>query len=1492
MKTHWMRRLEPANTMNKQNTLFRRRSGATRLLITRTALCLCVAPWLLYSGQVQAIPSPDLVINLSASVAQLLGLLSVVFGGFAMSSKKKAAKKRGRSSLGGKMLVTVGGVLLLGSLAGNVLQYTGSLDAKNQRLHTNLVRKSIENGQAVGDTSLKTLSFSEQLDHPQGITTDTLAEWLDQGVPLNIIDVRENEEFETGSIEGAAHLRYPDVLARSSLFPDNTKTLLLCYSGNRSSELCGELSEQGKECNFMMGGYEKWLTESRPLSSEVDLTKNDLRQLPDFKNKDLLLDTPDVHELVTNENARFLDVRYPNEFVKGHLPGAQNITMRALPSAALAERISALEDVPYIAACYDKRSCFYSQLIGLRLERAGLDFRGRYTVPHEYFVPKNTERAHVASWKTNQEQLTLASDIVTPMQNILNKLVDVSGHYAMALLLVVLLIRLVLLPLSLKAERDTRVQKSLAGRISDLKDELSEHPRALTEATMQLYKRYKIRPIVNMLASLFQLTLMLLFYSAVSKSSSGWDHAFLWFESASAPDPTLIMPVLASALFVGVLASQSPARTVRKALLFALGGVALLWLLQALGAAVNLYLSTSMAFLIAQSALFRVIGNTLDWDIAGADKTGSIDDTGLISLSQAHYLPESTGKKAARLGELIEAGYNVPDGFVFTSKITNRTRKHPDKPLLTRSENKRLTQLWKKLGTQVVAVRSSGANEDGADSSFAGVYESILNVDRKGLNDAVKEVYQSLCSERSAAYTQNSADNDAVVELDQGGVVVQKMVPAEYAGVMFTEHPATTGAMMVEMVTGLGEDLVSGNVTPDSFAYGKLTGELLQKESSDAPPPPIDIAPLLALGRELEALFEHPQDIEWAYAKGKFYLLQARDITRSISTGSSLKNLAESERGKLLANLLGQRKRLRRSEKIDPAEPVYVQSELSELLPRPTPFSSDFMERLWSAGGSTDLACQDLGIPYNVHHRSMPYINTVFGWTYVNKQEERRRLGKGPGALASFRLARHAEMTEQQFRDEFLPQFQTEMIERNAIAMERLTLTAATELLESWVDRFVENTYFAAERINISADFHMKSALDKLNKAKLEPARYLNDDQETVVSQAMTLLNRGTVSRESIDEFLMTFGHRAPLDYEFAEPRFNEDMSLVRQYIERSGLTPAAAANDATVAPDDKDQALPDGKVLAISVQRAQNFMRLKEEAKHYCLIELAQIRQLLLAIDRKCNLDGRIFQLHIDEVIQLSDTDKQHTLADVADQRFEASLAWKGLQLPASLSIQDLERIDMLTGTRPDSVEQSELSGKRVAGEQEVTGRVRVITDIDQIHTFKEGEILVARMTDPTWYPLFSQARGIVTEVGGWLSHAAIVAREYDLPAIVGVPGVCNRLNSGDVIRMTLSGDVEVLEERRDEHSTLRQLNASAESGADEAVSTATDGGAEKPQTIYELSARQLFRYQQSIERRALKERLGDRRGELRLDANGEAQRDRRLANRLANAEKMRKAS
>ena len=1122
------------------------------------------------SDHALAIPSPDIALNLSASVAQFLGVMSVVFAALAFMARKRASNTRQGWNVTGKLMLLIAGLMLLGSLAANVLQYTGSVDARNQRLQTNLLR------------------------------TDD------------------------------------------------------------------------------------------PLSADSPLATHTVVELPDFANKNVLLDTPEVHQLVDQHGAQFIDVRDADAFVSNHLPKAVHIPVNALSSARLSQRISTLRGGPYIAACYDKRSCFHSQVVGLQLQQAGLDFLGRYTVPHEYYIDAASGDGSLQERAQDPQALTLASYLLKPLRSVLDYLVDITGHYVPALISLVLLVHLLLLPLTIKAVRDARVQRALSKRITHLKEELSNHPRALSDATSQLHQRFGIHPVLGLLDTACRWSLLLLFAVAVSQHSMQWTQRFQWIESGATQDPLLILPALAAMLLVGFLMLTSPARTLLARLLFLAGGAALFWLLHERGAALSLFLLISLAALIMQSLLLDIVGKALGWDAAAPRKSGFVHNTGLIPLSHAHYLPEYTGNTAARLGQLIEAGYNVPDGFVFTSEITNKNRHAPDQPLLTRSQGRTLDTLWKNLATREVSVRRSGTNEKTADSPLADIEESFLAVSRNQLDEAVKTVYQSLCSERSALFSQSLQEGDIPILSDQGGVLVQKIIPAQYAGVLLTEHPNTTGAMMVQLTSGSGEALAGDQANIDTFAFGKLTCQLLQGAYGDNELPPLDIKPLLALGRELEAMFGQAQHIQWTYAKGSFYVLQTQDIGRSIGKGHDLKNLAERERGNLLQNLLGERKRLRRSEQMDPDEIVFEQGALSALLPRPTPLSAELMHRLWSAGGSTDLACQDLGIPYQVHFRSAPYLNTLFGWTYTNRLEKQRRLGKGVGALTSFRLIRDADEATAMFHDQFLPGFQEEMVERSAIAMERLTLEAATTLLANWIKRFVENTNRTAERINISAQVHVKTAKDKLAAANLNAAHYLHEHSDTVLNHAIPLLNAHDASAENIEAFLLMFGHRAPLDFELAEPRFNEDTNLMLQYFEHLAATKPSAF-------DEDLDALPDNKILATAVQRARQFVHLKEEARNYCLIELAQIRRLLLAIDAKCQLSGLIFHLQLNEVAQLANPAEHAQLLATARQRFEDAHIWEPLSLPATLSISDLERMDFLTGVRPDYLEQSDTGLERI---------------------------------------------------------------------------------------------------------------------------------------------------------------------------------------------------
>lgn len=1340
----------------------------TTTALARIALGLGVAS---LAGPAMAIPSPDLVLNLSASFAQVLGLLSVVFGGFAFSTARKGKGAKGQSKTW-RWLFRGCVALLLLSVIANVFQYTRGIDETNRRLQTNLIRPSVENGKGVGDTSLKTLSFSAQKTHPKGVTVEDFKRLQQSGGALNVIDVREPEEVEMGHIRGSWHKRYPDLLRDpADLMAGDRENVLICHSGNRSSELCETFSRKGIDCRFLVGGYEKWIAEGNPLVSNEARSADEIRQIAGYSNRDTLLDTPEVLDLVQNQQAVFVDVRYPGDFDLGHLPGALNMPIRKLPADALTQQLQRLPRVPIVAPCYDKRSCFFSLILGSRLSRLGYDYRGRYTVPHEFALPR-VQKEHVAAWQEAQRSRTLVGVVSKPLNTALGFFTDITGHLVAGIFLLVTLLRLAFLPLAAKAERDQQVQRSLAPELEQLKRKTAADPQRHSRAVMRKYRERGLTPVRNLIATVAQLVLFLVFFSVVNQAATMSTGGFLWASAAADLDPYYLLPVLVSALFAGFMLFSATRRGPLFTSLYAVAGALMLALTAHLNIAVNFYLLVNVTLMLGLSYCVRAhIAKHERDDSPAVPRTGAAP--GFVELKDAHRYA-ATGQKAIRLSQMMRADLPVPDGFVVTDEVLSRDAVEGSQNVLGLSpeEFKQLYRLWYGLGAERVAVRSSGLNEDGEKNSYAGVFESILEVERKNMLGALGEVRDSLRSRRATAYNGN--------EKEQGGALVMQMVDAQYAGVLFTEHPASTGHSLVELVSGLGDNLVSGKVTPKSFQFGRLSGRLHSEEQ-----PPVDLEPLLALGRKVEDLFGKPQDIEWAYSGGNFLLLQARDITTGVHLESGARGDRERERSKLLD--LAKGAALEKS--------VFVQNELSELLPRPTPFSASFMEQLWAIGGSADLACRALGIPYDVHEDSAPYVTTVFGALYVNRHEERTRLSRGPGAAAAFRLARSAESIEARFRDEFLPAFEREILMHEALDFQKLSARELLSLFDSWSERFITDIYLQAEIINIATDFYWKTASQKLESEGIDPALFLGKIPETVVHRAMQLLSVASRGAQYIEEFLDLFGHRAPYDYEFSEPRYAEAPELLTEQLARARhfVSSASAVGD-----------LPTDSMLRLAVGRAQRFQVLKEDAKHHCLRFLACIRRLLLEIDRKFELDGGVFQLTVPELRRLGDDGFAEHARHVVTKRVAQAEAWRQISLPSELSIIDLETLEMDSGVSASATE-GVLQGTRVAGTGEVVGRVHVIKDPKDMDSFERGEILVARLTDPTWFPLFPLAGGIVTEVGGWLSHAAIVAREFDLTAIVGVRGASECLKTGQIVRLKADGTIEEIEDKRAPNSPLR---------------------------------------------------------------------------------------
>ena len=261
------------------------------------------------------------------------------------------------------------------------------------------------------------------------------------------------------------------------------------------------------------------------------------------------------------------------------------------------------------------------------------------------------------------------------------------------------------------------------------------------------------------------------------------------------------------------------------------------------------------------------------------------------------------------------------------------------------------------------------------------------------------------------------------------------------------------------------------------------------------------------------------------------------------------------------------------------------------------------------------------------------------------------------------------------------------------------------------------------------------------------------------------------------------------LDYELAEPRYAEDLNTLTRMI--AGRVQAGRPAYQKTPALSKSQA----KIVDI----ARRFQTLKEDAKHHSLSEMAVLRRAVLTLDRRFGLDGRVFWLRFDELFTLSGSSAAQ-LRELANSRHEEALRLrKFASLPSMLTAHDLE-----AASAGDMNEMHAMSnvvrGTRVAGSAVVEGRARVISEEDAeignpMEGFRDGDIIVAAMINPAWLPYFSRAGGFVSEVGGWLSHPAILAREYDVAMIVGTEGI-GRIVDGSRLRLQLDGKIEVVEE------------------------------------------------------------------------------------------------
>jgi rifampicin phosphotransferase len=781
--------------------------------------------------------------------------------------------------------------------------------------------------------------------------------------------------------------------------------------------------------------------------------------------------------------------------------------------------------------------------------------------------------------------------------------------------------------------------------------------------------------------------------------------------------------------------------------------------------------------------------------------------------------PQLTGRKAATLARLRAAGLPVPEGFVLTVAAVERIPQAGG-PIPVDIREALSAALQEYTGGEL-AVRSSGVAEDLPGASFAGQYETVLGV--RGLDAlmaAVGVCRRSASSERVAAYRSESGTGEAGM-----AVLVQDLVPADASGVAFTANPVTGDPeTLVNAVIGIGERLVDGEATPDQWVIREAEPVLATATewAIDAQ----EAGQVADLAQRVAETLGGPQDIEWALAAGRLFLLQARPIT-ALPQRPELEPLPEGFWQKDVMHYPL------------PLTPFGASVYLPALAQSFEPLIERFGllaegAQLRSRGGEVYMRM----VPLGGKDRAAP-PRWVLWLASRLVPEMRRRERKARDALQSGAAAELIEHWNRHWRDAF---------RREAAALGAIDLSELDELellghldtVESFLNRGerVHMLLFGAyvlpvyDLVRVCEDLLGWTAAETLallsgtSAASSEPGRALDAlcaavadsaaAREVVSTGGADVLERlrqaAPDAATALESYLEQHGHRTlsydPGDVTLAE-RPELLMGLVRHRLAKPGMQrdPGGARDEAlrrvraalVDAPADARRRFEGALSAAESAypSREDNVIwtdNFPSALLRYTAVEIGHrlVQRAVLA-----HPEDAVF-LEADELRGALRRGRDELRELVARRRAERAwvIAHRGPRSYGTpTEIPDLRALPpALRHITSALLSYQELSQSPVPEKDGAivgvpgspgrhTGPVRVIYDESQFALLRPGDVLVCPVTSPAWSPLLAQAGAVVTEGGGVLAHAAVIAREYAIPAVLATGDATRSLRDGEIV-------------------------------------------------------------------------------------------------------------
>ncbi|HIK12372.1 MAG TPA: glycerol-3-phosphate acyltransferase [Oscillatoriaceae cyanobacterium M33_DOE_052] len=756
------------------------------------------------------------------------------------------------------------------------------------------------------------------------------------------------------------------------------------------------------------------------------------------------------------------------------------------------------------------------------------------------------------------------------------------------------------------------------------------------------------------------------------------------------------------------------------------------------------------------------------------------------------------GAKAATLSELKRSGYPVPPGWVL------RAGDDPQ-PLL---------ELLQPSGESPLVVRSSSLSEDLETASGAGQYASVLNVtSRDELMRAISHCFESYFRPAAQQYRRDRH----IPEASALALLIQIQIRGAFSGVAFSRDPLHQNpeAVIIEALPGDAAPVVSGQVTPERYRVTLENPPLIEGKGR-VPPEVLEEVAILA--RQLEQRGGGiPQDIEWSYDGQQLWLLQARPITTMLPiwtrriaaevipgfipplTWSINRPLTCGVWGSLFTLVLGKGARgldFEETATLHYSRAYFNASLLGQIFRRMglPPESLEFLTR-GAAFTKPPLASTLRSLPglLRLLRREL-YLERDFYYTY--------RYDLAP-ALAQLRATsppspsqpgRGASGEVEKGGETVSPEALLARVEQILVLLEKCTYYSILAPLSVALRQALLGV--ADEELDFSRNPEVaatRSLQEIVNAARLLlPALQdlrpdLGPGDSSQLFATLAEIPEGQMVFQEFDRFLLRYGYLSAAATDIAVPRWQEDLRYLRSLFAQMLFAPPPPS-----ATNENRRTVKSAKLSPPRVIPVQHRVNLKGRVAEIYSSLLAQLRWSFLALENLwlqsglLAAPGDIFYLELSEIRAIVASHVSELQGD--GDNFRKLIESRKQQLQTDAASEFLPPV--VYGQPPRHISTYQTPAKSQlrgigASPGVVEGRVKIVNQLGEVGDIDKETILVVPYTDPGWAPLLSRAGGLISEVGGQLSHGAIVAREYRIPAVMDVPQARQWLREGQRVRL-----------------------------------------------------------------------------------------------------------